>query len=126
MEAFRLTIGHEMTHQEKDYFFFKPFSKAQKFVDWVNEVHADYGGIVKAFNGDVYRGIKALEFKEKCKGDKDKDGLSHPAWKRRREYVEKYDFNADLIKEIANFTGCNDKKLVESISNHYQGIELRR
>ena len=35
--AFRLTMGHEFTHQENDYFFLEPFTKNEKFVYWVNE-----------------------------------------------------------------------------------------
>lgn len=126
VDVLKMTIGHELTHQENDYFYFEPFSKAQKFVNWINEIHADYGGIIKAFDGDVNRGIKALEFKKKCKGSKDKDGRTHPAWKRRIEYIRKYDFNADIINNVAEITGCKNHRLIDIICDHYDNIELKR
>ena len=126
IDAFKMTIGHEMTHQENDYFYLEPFSKGQKFVNWINEIHADYGGIMKAFDGDVNLGIKALEFKKKCQGDTDNDGRSHPSWRRRIEYIKKYDFDRDIIQEVAKTTGCSNQKLIDVVCEHYDTIILRR
>ena len=126
VNAFKMTVCHEITHQENDYFYIEPFSKNQKFVNWVNEIHADYGGIIKAFDGDVNRGINVLEFKKNCKGGKDRDGQSHPSWKRRIEYIRKYDFNDDLIKKVAEITGCKNQKLINMLCMFYDNIELRR
>jgi len=125
-DAFKMTISHEMTHQENEFFYIEPFSRNQKFVNWINEIHADYGGIIKAFDGDANRGINALEFKKKCKGEKDKDGRSHPSWKRRIAYIRKYDFNDDLIKKVAEITGCKNQKLINKLCMFYDNIELRR
>ena len=126
-DAFNMTVGHERTHQEKDYPYIRPFTKNQKFVNWINEIHADYGGIMKAFEGDVNRGINALEFKKNCKGDKDKDHRSHPSWKSRIDYmdhIKKNGFNANLIKQVAKDTGCKDQKLINKVCEHY-GIEVK-
>jgi len=118
--AFKLTMGHEMTHQENDYFFLEPFSKASKFVYWVNEVHADFGGVEKAFDGDTYRGIRAMQFKKQYKGDRDKDSHSHPSWSRRIYFITNFDcFDERLIREIAVITGCKNKKLVEQVCYHF-------
>lgn len=126
IDSFSMTIGHEMTHQEKDYFYLEPFSNEQKFVNWVNEIHADYGGIIKAFDGNVNRGIKALELKKHYKGEKDKDRRSHPSWERRIEYIKTFDFNADLIKEIAKSTNCDNKRLINKVCDYYDSIALQR
>lgn len=126
VDAFKMTIGHELTHLEHEFFYLEPFSKTQKFVDWINEVHADYGGIIKAFDGDVYRGVRALEFKEKFKCGRDNDGRSHPSWKRRIEFIKKFDFNANTIREVAGIVGCNNQKIINLICEYYDDIELRR
>lgn len=125
-DAFRLTMGHEMTHHEKDYFFIEPFSKASKFVYWVNEVHADFGGIVKVFDANAEQGMSAMQFKKACKGDRDKDGHSHPSWKRRIEFIGNYDFNRELILKIAHITGCKNKELIQRVCEHFEEINLRR
>lgn len=31
-DAFKMTMGHEITHQQNDYFFIEPFTNAGKFV----------------------------------------------------------------------------------------------
>ena len=46
MDAFDMTICHELTHLDNDYLYIEPFTKESRFVYWVNEVHADFGGIV--------------------------------------------------------------------------------
>lgn len=125
-DAFKMTMGHELTHQENDYFFIEPFTNAGKFVYWVNEVHADYGGIVKAFDGDVLRGIRAMEFKRSCKGIRDKDHRTHPSWKNRIGFISDYDFDRNLIRTIAYMTGCEDMELVNRVCSYYNAITLRR
>lgn len=99
--AFRLTMGHEFTHQENDYFFLEPFTKNEKFVYWVNEVHADFGGIVKAFDGRINPALQAMEYKRKSKIREDRDTFTHPSWERRMYFVRKLDFDEKLIREIA-------------------------
>ena len=122
--AFRLTMGHELTHQENDYFFLEPFTKNEKFVYWVNEVHADFGGIVKAFDGNIKQGLRAMEYKRKGKIREDKDTFMHPSWERRMRFVSEYDFGANLIREIANIVGCKNDYLIEKVINHYDEIIL--
>ena len=126
VDAFKMTMGHEMTHKENDYLYVEPFSRAGKFVYWVNEVHADYGGIVKAFEGDVFRGIRSMKFKWNCKGARDRDLRTHPSWKRRIEFVSSSDFDCDLINRIAHITGCKDQELINRLCNHYDRIVLKR
>ncbi len=123
-DAFKLTIGHELTHQEGDYFFLEPFSKQGRFVYWVNEVHADFGGILRAFDGDAAQGAEAMQFKKNCVGQNDKDAYIHPAWERRMDFIKRYDFGEELIYVIADLTGCHNRELVDCICKHYKGIKL--
>lgn len=125
-DAFRLTIGHEMTHQNDHFFLARPFSKNARFTYWVNEVHADFGGAVMAFEGDVARCAEAMQFKKKCKGERDRDGYSHPSWRRRIEYIRDNDFNRELIYKIANITGCKNESLIEHVCDQYKDIKLKR
>ncbi len=125
-DAFGMTMGHEITHQEGDYFYLEPFTKSSKFVNWVNEIHADFGGIKKVFDGDMDRGLRSLEFKMKCKGKRDRDRHSHPSWKHRMEFVSNGIFDDKTIKKIAIMTECKDEILVERVCDYYGDIFLRR
>lgn len=124
--AFQLTMGHEFTHQENDYFFLEPFTKNEKFVYWVNEVHADFGGIVKAFDGNINQGLRAMEYKRKSKIREDRDTFTHPSWERRMRFVSEFDFDANLIREIATIVGCKNEQLIDRVSSHFDGIVLCR
>lgn len=125
-DAFHLTIGHEVTHQEGDYFYIEPFTNDGKFVYWINEVHADYGGIEKAFEGVAERGIRALEFKRKCKGKGDRSTRTHPSWQQRIDFVKNYDFGEELIKKIATMTKCRNGELVRRVYDQFDDIKLIR
>ncbi len=73
--AFRFTVGHEMMHQLGDYTFWETFTKDKRFVNWVGEVHADYGGSKLAFEGRVEEAILAVRYKAKeLKIDRDSQG----------------------------------------------------
>lgn len=41
--------------------------KNEKFVYWVNEVNADFGGIVKASDGKINPALQAMEYKRKVR-----------------------------------------------------------
>lgn len=124
-DAFVLTICHEMTHQERDFYYFDLFSTDGKFVYWVDEVHADFGGIIKGLEGSRVRAKNAMNYKLSCKRSFDKDKRSHPSWNRRMEYVSNYDFDEKLIEQIASDCGCNNTKLISAIKNYFDKIELR-
>lgn len=65
--AFNMTIYHELTHQENDFFFPEICTPNSKFVNWINEVHADFGGVKKAFNGKRSVVKDAIDYKISCK-----------------------------------------------------------
>ena len=125
-DSFYMTVWHEMAHQKGDYFFLELFSNSSRFVNWVNEVHADYYAIEKSFDGSLKRGIPAMDHKLQMKNNKDKDSYTHPSRKRRKEFVEKYDFGEELIREIARITNCCDSSLIEKVSSFFEPISLAR
>jgi hypothetical protein len=96
-DAFAMTTGHEITHQEKNFYYFDLFTVDGKFVNWVDEVHADFGGALKGLDGDRTRATFAMKYKLSCKRNNDMDKRSHPSWKRRIEYINNCDFNDRLI-----------------------------
>lgn len=124
MDAFDMTICHELTHLDNDYLYIEPFTKESRFVYWVNEVHADFGGIVKAFDGDGVRGIKSLQYKYELIGNRDKDSRMHPSWQKRIEYVRSGIFDSHLIRKIADAVGCKDQDLIDKVCGHYASIEF--
>jgi len=122
--AFRFTMGHEMTHQSGDYMFLEAFTRDRKFVNWVNEVHADYGGAMLAFDGNINDALSAVRYKAK---DflKDKDYQTHPSWKRREDYLKVGAFDIDLIKGIANEVRCSNNALIDKVCKHFEPIVLK-
>lgn len=122
--AFRFTMGHEMTHQSGDYVFLEAFTKDRKFVNWVNEVHSDYGGAQLAFNGNINNAITSIRYKAKD-FKVDQDSQTHPSWKHREEYIKKGMFDDILIKRIAYNAECSNKALIEKVCNHFAPIKLK-
>lgn len=125
INAFQATIGHELTHNDNDYLFIELFTKDKKFINWVNEVHADFGSCEKCFQNAREKVFYAMNYKRKYKGERDKDSSTHPSWKRREEYILNYDFNDLLICKIAEDVGCKNLKLICNVSRHFEGIILR-
>ena len=123
-DAFALTVCHEITHQEKDYYYFDLLSVDGKFVNWVDEVYADFGGVQKGLEANRSRATFAMEYELSCKKKKDKDTRSHPSWDKRINYILNYDFNEELIDKIAVDCGCNNDKLISSIKCFFDEIKL--
>ncbi len=122
-DSYRYTIGHEMTHQSGDYVFWEAFTKDKRFVNWVSEVHADYGGTVHAFAGNIRRAVTAIEYKAKdYKNDRDRQ--VHPSWLHRKGYLKIGRFDSELIKCIADDVGCRNQVLIDKVSDYYSPIEL--
>lgn len=125
-DAFALTVCHEMAHQEKDFYYFDLFSADGKFVNWVDEVRADFDGVKKGLEGDRSRASFAMKYKLSCKKKNDRDTRSHPSWNKRINYIANYDFNDDLIDKIAYECGCKNNKLIIAVKNFFDVIELKR
>ena len=123
--AFIITIGHEKTHLENDFLYKKTINKLDKtFINYVNEVHADFGAAEKMVDSDRHKLILSMEYKLSSKHT-DNDSSSHPSWKRRLEYVSDYDFDEILIHRIADDAGCHNETLINEITSYYRPIILK-
>lgn len=135
INAFLITIGHEMTHNEGDFSTNGFQDKNKKFINWVNEVHADFGAAEKMVECNRQKLINSMPYKVDAKKSKCKwlnklmkkifnllhsDEYTHPTWETRIEYAKEYDFNEKLIQKIAKDTGCGNKKLIERAWQHYK------
>ena len=121
--AFLMTLGHELTHKEKD--LFPPmYGCGTKFVAWVNEVHADFGGTQKMLNDNRISALEAITYKMKQKST-DIENYSHPSWSRRQHYITNYNFNSELIKKIAQDAQYSNERVINKISSHFEEIVLK-
>ena len=121
--AFLITLGHELTHKDNEFSTLGCFGVNKKFINWANEIHADFGGTQKLFNSDRNTLVNSCEYKIKYR-KKDVDFPSHPSWARRKYYAKNFDFNRMLIQQIAEDVGCNNKKLIDKVCDFYIDIYL--
>lgn len=121
--AFAITIGHELTHKEKE-LHKKGLNKNDKrFQSWVAEIHADFGGAEKMVDCDRHKLVESMRYKLKQK-KKDKYYESHPSWALRKCYAEYCDFNEKLIRRIAEDTCCHNEDLIDEAIHFYDEILL--
>lgn len=118
-----ITIGHELTHKEKDFFSFR-YILSYKFISWVNEVHADFGAAEKMADSSRNKLILSMKYKLSLK-QTDNDSPTHPSWEKRLDYVSNYDFDETLIRKIAEDTGCQNEILINKIISYYKPIMLK-
>ncbi len=123
LNAFILTLGHELAHKDGDFTKVYFNYNDRKFIHWVTEVHHDFSAAEKMACSSREKLLDAITYKIIAKPD-NKDAFSHPSWKNRKKYVLQYDFNDKLISEIASNTDCTNKKLIKDICDHYQPIFL--
>ena len=107
-----------MTHKDGDYFNLLSFGINKRFVNYVNEVHADFGAAKKMVNSDREKLIASMNYKLSLKAN-DKNTSDHPSWSTRKYYAENYNFNKELIERIAKDVGCNNKDLIEEVCKYY-------
>lgn len=138
INAFLVTVGHEMTHNEGDFSTRGFYSENKKFINWVNEVHADFGAAQRMVNSNKTKLLESIDYKINLKKPKKNILLillekfvllfinesTHPSWKQRRAYAETGAFNRKLIDTIATDTGCTNIGLIEDIANFYKDIVL--
>lgn len=124
---FLMTLGHELTHRENDLNPLLHFGKNQKFVAYINEVHADFGAVVKFGDCDSDKQIQAMNYKliEKEKsGRKDESNNGHPSWEKRMSYIQQKNFDEALIRRIAADVRCTNEKLIQKVISHFDEIYL--
>lgn len=124
MNAFFITIGHELTHKEKDYFSWTLSITDYKFMLQIGEVHADYGAAEKMVHSSKQKLLESVRYKRALK-KKDEEGFIHPSWDKREYYIEHFDFDEKLIRQIAADVGCSNSKLIQKVCNYYKRIVLK-
>lgn len=124
--AFSLTVGHELTHKENDFSQRTLCIRDMKFISWVNEVHADYKSALKRAGSSRDKLIASHNYKLKAKNIlyRDHNTGSHPSWRKRIYYIKNFDFNRELIDEIARDTKCKNQELINRINDYYDSIIL--
>lgn len=137
--AFEITIGHELSHKDGDFaiLYWERESKLlirkedKKFVNWVTEVHHDFAAAVKMVASSKEKLLASMDYKISVKPNNE-DNVTHPSWKRRKEYVEYIDpvtektgeFSEALVNKIAKDTDCNNIELIERVWKYYKLIVL--
>ncbi len=127
--AFRITIGHELTHKDKEFCPLKVLHYgigSYIFVKKLNEVRADFGASQKMFNGKRENLLISCEYKRVLR---DKYGgttedKSHFNWETRKKYAEEYNFNEELIRQIAKDLKYNNEKVIQMVCDYYDDIIL--
>ena len=128
--AFASTVGHEIGHTVK---FWNPLSHLLylHFCFWLNEVYADFYARKEFLNGDTDAQIRAMRFKRayrisrfremgKPEDKADKDCMSHPSRETRIRYIENFDtFDENLVRQIAEDTGCRSRRAIKKACNFY-------
>lgn len=126
--AFRITIGHELTHKEGDLFPLKHGPKFLKVISWINEVHCDFAGAQKMVKCNRDFLVDSCKFKKE-KMSSDNEDCSHPSWDKRVKYAESYDFDEKLIRKIISDAGVKpteyeEEKLVDDVFKKFSRIHL--
>lgn len=124
--AFLMSLGHELTHKENDISIFKGvfIKNGIRFIAHTNEVHADFGAVQKLANNNRKKQIEAMNYKMSHKKNTDISDFFHPSWNKRQCYVKKYNFNEELIKQIAQDDNCTNQKLICNVVGHFEEIYL--
>lgn len=124
--AFKATIGHELTHKEGDFRILTIFKNSRKFVSYVNEAHADFGGTLKMLDGNRETALQVIRYKQSINEPLQKKSPSktHPSWQQRYDYIANYNFNEELIRRIAKDIDFDDETLIRKISDHFEEIYL--
>jgi len=132
--AFLITLGHELTHKDGDFSDLKYDKSTKRFIAHTNEVHADFGAAQKVANSSRNILLKSIEYKSNyVKTHKDwlswdsvnKSDSTHPCWLKRKEYVENYDFDENLIRKIATDTNCSNQEVITKVIKHFVSIILQ-
>lgn len=122
--ALNITIGHELTHREKELLPLGLSKRKRKFIRWVNEVRADFVGAYKRVNGDRQKLLESIKYKKARHPIG--DTYAHPLWETREEYAKNYDFGPKLIDRIAIDVGYHNEKFINKVKNckYYKDIKL--
>lgn len=123
--AFLMTLGHEEGHHVVERSFPRTnIKKDKRFVKWLNEIYCDFYGLNKLLENNKEKFYESVEYKLAKKKAADKDTSDHPSWKKRKMYIEKYDWSEGLIEQIAKDTGCKNIELINKSKMYYLSEEV--
>lgn len=121
--AFKGTVGHELTHKNNDMRGCKYRAFDRLFINRVNEIHADFGAAEKMFDNSRQILLETILYKMKLVKKPSIDKI-HPTWEQRYNYVYNFNFDKTLIRRIANDVGCTNEKLIQKVISHFDEIYL--
>ena len=112
--AFKSTVGHELTHKDKEINRMMYSGAERKFIAQLNEVHADFGGADKMFASSRDALLRAIEYRKSIiPPGQDNGDFAHPPWWKRYEYAKGALFGKDLICQIACDNHCENEELIQ-------------
>lgn len=126
--AFRFTLGHELTHKERRCPTLPIRCKLFEFIGQVNELYADFGAAQKVAGGSREALLKSIDYKKENKSKlktQDTQDRLHPSWQKRRDYAEHFDFDENLIHKIAKDNKCSGKRIETTVINFYKGYDIK-
>lgn len=120
-----VALGHEMGHIFLDHGSNSPLlpRKRKRFINWVNEVFADFFALDFAMEKDRKKTLAAMKRKQAYR-KKDKSTVYHPSYELRMKYIENFEFDERLIEEIAKDCGMNEKWMIRKVLDWY-GCDTR-
>lgn len=118
LNAFAITIGHELGHKEKhiNRLYHLP---NLKFLSWVQEVYCDFYGTAILAKNEKNKLISSIMYKMKNK-NQDYSDTSHPSWNQRLEYARYGQFDDKLIAKIYENSGCKSEKILSIVLDFYE------
>ena len=116
----KFTLGHEMGHltYDKGNTNILLPRKRKKFINWVNEVFADFYSAQFAMDANRAQVIATMQRKQKLRR-KDTDTVYHPNWSKRIDYISNYDFSERLIERIAADCKVKERWLIDKVKRWY-------
>lgn len=123
-------IGHIMKNFKKDCLHNTKLNKQdKKFIKYIDEVYSDFYAIKSKLNNSRTDAIDAVNYKIKervlHKRYIDRSDETHPGWFLRKQFIKHYNFNLDLINEIALISGCTNSSLIQKIFQYYGNIFIK-
>lgn len=126
--AFLITLGHELTHKDKEIFPLRYGFRWLSLIAYINEIHADYSAAQKMTDSKRSILLRSIDYKRhhkvEIRGMQDKDTPEHPSWSRRKSYVETFNFDAKLIRKIAHDLDCKNERIINHLIEFYDDIVL--
>ncbi len=129
--SFKFTLGHEISHTLKKTNAFlykmKKWNNVQQynvnFFAWLNEIYADFNGIVLMCNSNRKDGLKAFKYKANRINNEIID-QNHPTNEQRYYFIQNFDFDERLIRYVAKLQCYPTEHDIKIAINYFPEIIL--